>query len=379
MDSTKTGKEYPVTGKKRLANIELLRMAAMMMVIALHFMRESGSILDASVVNGAPAFCFLGTFLEAFCIVAVNTYVLISGYMGSGRDFKLSGCIVFLLRIWFYALLIPLVLTCFSVSTLGKEQGIYGLSQYLLPIESDTYWFASAYFFLLLFMPLLNEAAKSLKKKQMQMILAGLLVFLCLVKSICPVALPLDRYGYDAIWFFCVYLAGAYLKKYGGGIFERRPWSIYAGSSLLIFLMVCGLWYSLRYFSGAAYYFTVPFHYNFILCLTGAIGLFYGFTKINIREGKAAELIRRGGRYSFGIYLFHEHPDLRHRWYPFLRGVINPVGKEGMGWLFAELIFSIAVLFLAGILIEWIRDLLFTLVWQTGRRAYAERKQHNGI
>lgn len=363
-----------MTEKKRLANIELLRVLAMVMVIILHFMRESGSLLDAASIQSAPFRQFLGTFLESFCIVAVNVYVLIGGYMGGGRGFKPSRLISFLLQIWFYALFIPLALTCFSAPTLAREQGIYGLLQYLLPIESDTYWFASSYFFLMLFMPVLNEAVKRLEKRQLQMILAGLLIFLCLVKSICPVALPLDKYGYDLPWFLCVYLVGAYLKKYGGGIFEKRAWSVYAGSSLLIFLLTAGLWYSLRYFPGAAYYFTVPCHYNFILCLTGAVGLFFGFTKINVREGKMAELIRRGGKYSFGIYLFHEHPDLRHRWYPFLCNRINPAGKEGAGWFFAELIFSIAVLFFAGMVIEWIRDLLFTLIRKTGRRVYAERK-----
>lgn len=346
----------------------------MVMVITMHFMRESGSLLEASALFGAPASMFLGTFLEALCIVAVNAYVLISGYMGNEEGFKLSRVITFLLQIWFYALLIPLVLACFSVSTLAKEQGIYGMVQYLLPISSDTYWFASSYFFLLLLMPLFNAAVKNLEKKQFAMILAGLLVVFCLVKSVCPVALALDKYGYDLSWFCCVYLTGAYLKKYGGGIFEKRAWSIYLGSSLLIFLMTISLWYSLRYFSGGAYYFTVPFHYNFVLCLTGAVGLFYGFLKINIRDGKMAELIRKAGKYSFGIYLFHEHPDLRYVWYPFFRSILNPAGKEGMVWFLLELLFSIAVLFLAGILIEWIRDLLFTFVKKTGRRAYAERK-----
>ena len=345
----------------------------MVMVITLHFMRESGSLLEASALFGVPATKFLGTLLEAFCIVAVNAYVLISGYMGSEGGLKLSRVITFLLQIWFYALLVPLVLTCFSMPTLAKEQGIYGVVQYLLPVSSDTYWFASSYFFLLLLMPIFNTAVKNLEKKQLAMILAGLLVVFCLVKSVCPVALALDKYGYDLSWFCCVYLTGAYLKKYGGGVFEKKAWSVYLGSSLLIFLITSSLWYSLRYFSGGAYYFTVPFHYNFVLCLTGAVGLFYGFLKINIREVKMAELIKRAGKYSFGIYLFHEHPDVRHVWYPFLRSILNPAGKEGMAWFLLELLFSIAVLFLAGMLIEWIRNLLFTFVIKTGRRAYAER------
>ena len=42
----------------------------MVMVITLHFMRESGSLLEASALFGVPATKFLGTLLEALCIVA---------------------------------------------------------------------------------------------------------------------------------------------------------------------------------------------------------------------------------------------------------------------------------------------------------------------
>lgn len=370
----KAGKELAVAEKKRLANIELLRVLAMVMVVVMHFMRESGSLLEASSSGSAPAQQLLGTFLEAFCIVAVNAYVLISGYMGSEGGFKSSKIIAFLCQIWFYALLIPLVLTCFGVSTLGREQGIYGIVQYLLPIESDSYWFATSYFLLMLLMPVLNTAVKHLDRKQMQMLLAGLLLILCAVKSICPIALPLDKYGYDLSWFLCVYLIGACLKKYGGGFLEKKAWAIYAGSCILIFCMTVVLWYGLERFPGAAYYFTVPFHYNFVLCLTGALGLFYGFLKITIREGKSAGLIRRAGRYCFGIYLFHEHPDIRYRWYPFFRSILNPLGKEGLIRFLTELIMDILILFAAGLFLEWIRSLLFELIGKIGRKVYAERK-----
>ena len=48
----------------------------MVMVVTMHFLRESGSMLSADRLSDAPAEQFLGTFLEAFCIVAVNAYVL---------------------------------------------------------------------------------------------------------------------------------------------------------------------------------------------------------------------------------------------------------------------------------------------------------------
>lgn len=72
--------------KKRIASIELLRILAMVMVVAMHFLRESGSLLTADRLSDAPAERFFGTFLEAFCIVAVNAYVFVSGYFGDRKS-----------------------------------------------------------------------------------------------------------------------------------------------------------------------------------------------------------------------------------------------------------------------------------------------------
>ena len=82
-------KEQAVGRKKRLANIELLRALAMMMVVVMHFLRESGGLLPeqpflsgdvtAGVFPAASTKQLIGTFLEAFCIMAVNAYVFISG------------------------------------------------------------------------------------------------------------------------------------------------------------------------------------------------------------------------------------------------------------------------------------------------------------
>lgn len=345
--------------KKRLASIELLRILAMVMVVVMHFMRESDSLLSAELLSEVPGRVFFGTFLEAFCIVAVNAYVFISGYFGCRSSFKLSKVIAFLCQIWFYSLLIPLVPACLGQPTLMKETGIYGLLSYVLPIESESYWFATSYFLLLLLQPVLNAAADKLTRKQFQMTIFFLLILFCGIKSICPLPLVFDKYGYDLFWFVCVYLVAAYLRIYGGGILERHPFKIYGISCILIFAMTAGLWKACRYFSGAAYYFTVPFHYNFIFCLTGAAGLFYGFLKISLKEGRGTELIRRIGKYSFGIYLFHEHPDIRYSWYPFLKKIINPMEIDSISMFFAELIFSVVILFAAGLVIEWIRNVVF--------------------
>lgn len=335
----------------------MLRAVAMVMVIVMHFLRESNSLPvpgEGSLTLGS----FGAVFLEALCIGAVNVYVLISGYFGSGQGLRLSRVLAFPCQVWFYSLLIPVFLAALGIPTLMSELGVYGLIQYVLPLEAESYWFATAYFLLLLLMPFLNSATEHLSQRQFRLTLGVLLLIACGVKSICPIHLSFDRYGYDVFWFICLYLTGAYFRKYGAKTVERMAAGIYLGSSLAIGGITLVMWYATFRWEGASYYFSVPFHYNFVFCLTAAIGLFYLFLSLRLKEGRGTAVIRQMGKYSFGVYLFHEHPDIRHRWYPFLTGLLNPGGRQGAGFVIGEMIVCVVLLFAAGLVIEWIRSCL---------------------
>lgn len=371
--------------KKRAANYELLRVAAMLMIVVMHFLSHSGSLLEAGNGDSINGVTMIGTVFEFFAIAAVNTYVLISGYFGIKSNFRPSKAVALLCQIWFYALLIPLVLkvavpegflripeTAVGVAGLPVEtgaalagqniQGIYKWIWYLFPIETEHYWFATSYFMLYLLMPVLNRAAKAMSKRQFQIVLGGLLILFCGIKSISPVVFAFDKYGYDLAWFICVYLVAAYLGLYGCHFFEKWGWMVYVGSSVGCIALNLGMFLLSLKSSSFAYYFSVPYHYNFILCLTAAIGLFYGFSKLRVREGRVAVLARKAGGLCFGIYLLHEHVDLRYRWYWWIKGMVNPSAKTGVGVFFLELIVCVIILFIAGLLIDYIRSVVFKAV-----------------
>lgn len=343
---------------RRMVNFELLRILAMVMVIIMHFLAHGNYLpaLDAPL-DGIK---ILGGILEAFCLVAVNTYVFISGYFGVKSTFKPGKAVGLLCQIWFYALLVPAVFLLLGVPTAVQAQGIYGLVQYIFPIETEHYWFATSYFMLYLLSPVLNAAARNLSERQLRIVIGGLLILFSLIKSISPVVFAFDRYGYDLPWFICVYLTAAYFGMYGGGFFEKRGWSVYAGSCLAGFLINLGMWFLSQRWESFGYYFTVPFHYNFVFCLTGAIGLFYGFSRISIKEGHLADAIRKMGSLCFGVYLLHEHIDMRSFWYGWLAGILNPGGGYGIGIFLKELLACVVILFAAGIVIDWLRSMLFS-------------------
>ena len=130
---------------KRLVNVELLRIFNMIMVVGIHYIRESGSLLTLETPDLTGKYV-LSMLLEAFFIIMIDTYVFISGYYGTESTFKPSKLVGFLLRVLFYTISIPLVLSLFGVPVLADKDGIYGIAQYVFPIGNEHYWFMTAYF-----------------------------------------------------------------------------------------------------------------------------------------------------------------------------------------------------------------------------------------
>ena len=135
----------------RQANFELLRIIAMFMVVILHWNTNSGLLLDV----GSPVTGCRGLILvtESVCIVAVNVYVLISGYFLSSCTFSFRRVAQVLVQTLFYTVLIPPVLALVGVLSWSEVLNPYHIWNSIFPVQSGHYWFVSAYVVLCLLSP----------------------------------------------------------------------------------------------------------------------------------------------------------------------------------------------------------------------------------
>ena len=183
--------------KKRLANLELLRCVAMLMVVVLHYLGKGGLLPELT----AESFGTAGTaawLLEAFCIVAVNVYMFISGYFLCTSHFKLSRLLRLLGQVWLYSVVFGLVGALTGVVAETPVDTHYFLTL-LFPVNMGHYWFMTAYFFCYLLLPLVGSALKRMTKGQLQCAVAVLLVTFCVSKSVLPFRLEMDAKGYDCL------------------------------------------------------------------------------------------------------------------------------------------------------------------------------------
>lgn len=339
---------------KRMANVELLRIIAMFLVITLHYVDKGlllPSHLDGVDLNGSLAW-----LLKSLSIVAVNVYVLITGYFLVESKFRCKRILELICQVLFYSLLIPILMIGLGMLQL-ENITINQWIQYCLPILSEHYWFASAYVVLYILSPILNMAIRNMNQVQMKITIVIFLLAFVIPKTFFPIELAMDGKGYkDPIWFICLYFIASYIKLYGISYFKnfRRSIIVYGASVLGIFSSSFLISFFVKKTGMFESFIVRAYDYNHLLVLLGAIGLFYSFLYLPIKEGWLANIIFKVAPYTFGVYLFHEHLEIRLLWTSWFR-----IGAGGnLPFLFDYLI-AIIIVFVFGILIDFLRNLLF--------------------
>ena len=368
--SIKDGRNADVGLKKnpkpaRMANLELLRCVAMMMVIVLHYLGKGGMLSDltGAAVSKAETAAWL---LESFCIVAVNVYMFISGYFLCTSSFKVSRLIQLWLQIWAYSVGVGLIGALTGVLQETAFDTHYLLTL-LFPVTMGHYWFMTAYVFLYLLLPFVGMAVKKMTKGQMQAALGILLLAFCVSKSILPVQLEMDRQGYDCLWYLCVFVAAAYVRRFGSAFLERkgRGLLLYAGCCLLVFGGTFALREVYLRTGGLERRIKMCLEYNHVLPFLAAAGLFGAFCRVRLR-GRAADMVNRIAPYTLGVYLLHENLGLRYTWQKWLgaEGLAAAVGNADSGFgavgsLFLWTGAAVLAVFACGILVDVARKGIF--------------------
>ncbi len=348
--------------KKRNASFELLRIIAMLMIIVLHYNSHAGTMLrlgePASGVN------IFATLIESICITGINVYVFLSGYFLSQSKVKISRIVKLIAQVYFYTLMIPLVMIASGTNIVHSTDSGFKIVQFLFPISSEHYWFATAYVIMYVLAPVMNAAVNALPRKQLKWSIIGLLVWFCFIKSVVPVLFATDHFGYDFGWFLCLYLIAAYVRKYDVRLFSdlKGSFLVFAGSCFMIFAITLAVYfYNLR--SGRLnHYFDVPMDYNYIFTLTGSLGLFSCFRFLSMREGRLSDVIRFIGPLTFGVYLLHMHIEIRDRWVVWMEHLMGEVPTESIILFAWHLVKSVVIVFLAGIFVDWIRKTIFDFI-----------------
>ncbi len=326
-------------------SLDLLRCVAMMMVVVLHFLDKGGQLTDFTYAGAFTAKDVVAWILEAFCIVAVNLYMLLSGYLLCESRFKVSNLLLLVARVWLYSVIVGFI--GISLGLPNEPVDTYFKLRLLLPISMATYWFMTAYVFFYLLVPVLGIAARSMDKKQLQIVLGGLIFFRCIIKSVVPAQLSADVGGMDAMWYIILFFTAVYIRKYVKKV--ELPWVGYIATALLVF----GEAYALRHVflktGSMSYIVKISYAYNHIFVLAASVFLFVAFLQLKVPE-KSGKKFAFLGKYSLGVYLLHENLSVRYAWEK-LFGCDKITSVIG---LLASVILAAVIVFVAGVIVDCI-------------------------
>lgn len=337
------------TIKQRNFGLDILRIISMVMILTLHYL-DKGGLLGKE--NNSNFYYIFYYWLEAVSIIAVNVYVLISGYFLVETEFKWKKVLKLWGEVIFYSITIYLILIIFG----HKEIQIKELVKSFFPILTKEYWFVNVYLMMYILSPFMNKLIYSLDKEQYRKLLVILIIGFS-IYGILPSEYTFDSTGgYGIIWFVCLYLIAGYIRlHFNSSIKSIRYVGIYFSCTILITICMLLIDWLCNYL-GRATLIGKILQYNNIIVLIESIAIFMFFKQLNIKGNKLMKIVKITAPCTFAVYLIHEQYALRTILYDKILYIemcyYNPYS------IFIS-IGSIMLMFLMCIIIELIRQRVF--------------------
>lgn len=280
----------------RDSNLELLRIATMLLIIAHHY------VVNSHVHTGVLADPY--TWRAAFTVVmggwgkaGINCFVMITGYYMCTSRITARKFAKLLGEFMFYQVIIQAVfwLTGYEPVTLG------GVARTLLPFTEIGNNFVGTYLLFYLSIPFLNLLIRAMSERQ-HLRLLMLLTFIYVVFGTAPRLSVAMNY---VSWFATVYLTAAYLRLYPKRGWSRaRPWAIAAAAvaALMILSMLALLRLGARMGAFIAYRFVTDS--NTLLAYAFGVCAFMAFKHLRLPYSRAINAL---GASTFGVLCIHAH------------------------------------------------------------------------
>lgn len=325
--------------KKRESNFELLRIIAMLMVLVLHAdFQALGSPSRGDIIS-SPITSTLKVFFEMASVVAVNVFILISGWFGIRPTIKGFSKFVFqylFFAIGVYAVIILLGKTNFSIGELANCLAL---------TPDNTYWFIPSYMCLYLFSPVLNAFINTVGKKTHIYVVLAFYAFQTVYSFLGGGASFLEK-GYSAMSFMGLYLLAAFVRRYIDVRRYKRTGFLIA--YILATMILTAIWMATRMHNINVINSRL-LSYSNPLVIISAISLLMVFSKVKF----TCATINKVSASCFAVYLLHCHPCLYATYY---MGSVREAASQN----FLYLIGVVIVWFVVPILLDFLRRAIWS-------------------
>lgn len=321
------------TTVKRLrdSNLELYRIVCMLMIVAHHYVVNSGLTSPDGPVMANPSATnsiFLLLF-GAFGKTGINCFLMITGYFMCTSKITLRKFLKLLLQVYLYQVLVFIVFLEAGYETLT----LLRLIKLVMPFWNISDGFTSCFLVFYLTIPFWNILIKNMTRYQHSLLLFLLIGCYTLLGSV-----PGFNVKFNYVtWFGVIYLIASYIRLYPIPAFERR--SLWGWMTLICMLLAMSSILGINYFfaSRGVYFFVSDC--NKLFAVTIAFCSFLWFKNMEIRHNT---IINTFGASTFGVLLIHANSDAMRTW--LWKNCVDCVGHYALP--FGHLVFySVCVVF----------------------------------
>ena len=334
----------------RERNFEVMRTLAMFCIVIYHCMTHGiggdyGFDLQQpiSLLN-----FFFSDFILVFGSIAVNLYVMVSGYFLVEGTFKASRIVRTWVSSLFYSVIITLVFFSFSL----ESWSIVTLGKSFFPLSTDSYWFVTQYIGLLILSPFLSILVKHLSYRQYIALLMGMGF---MVLSVIP-DFPLGkRYSIshgNSVWSFAyLFLIAGFIRFYVKRISTGKL--LTTGLGLVLMTMALEVYFGTCNGFGRLYW----FNYNGIILILSVV-VFVFVRQLKTSEEGIWNIIVRGAPFTFGVYLIHDNLLVRD----WLWNTLSLTTFSDQ-WMYPFVVLAVClIIFVTCALLDAVRKKVFTLL-----------------
>ena len=297
---------------KRESNLELFRIVTMLLIVAHHYVVNSG----LTAVNGpiysestSTRLLFLLLF-GAWGKIGINCFVMITGYFMCKSNITAKKFVKLVGEWLFYSYTIHLIFIATGYEKLTVRSAI----EIVVPITKIQQNFTSCFVVFWLFIPFLNLLISKMNERQH--------FYLLLLTGFTYVFLgTAHRVTMNYVsWFMVLYFIASYIRLY------PKKWmssKLICGLMLLLFIILSAASVVVCAYKGFSTFFFVTDSNAFLAVMVGIFGFLF-FKNIRIPYSKFINTVAAS---TFGVLCIHAHSDTMRQW--LWKDILDNVGHYG--------------------------------------------------
>ena len=278
----------------RVLGIDLLRIAAMFMVVTLHVLGP-GAVFESIPRNTAS--WYLGMLFLAENTCAVDMFMMASGWLLVTKRPNFARLLELGLQTYFVSFVMRAGASAYAAAHGGGGGGVVSWSWFF----SD-FWYWNAYVSVFLLSPFLNEglrtaaADKNGTRRTWFLLAATAIAVSCL-----PLKVEGEESGYSVAWMVVCYLFGGWIRLSVPQIRRKRDLFCIETGALALPAVQLAVWQALRMAGFGVPRCLQSYQSPFVLCCAACHLAFFA----NLPLKRLPGLLKWASTVSFGVYLFH--------------------------------------------------------------------------